>query len=62
VGRPQGKGPDVVDHVLSGFRKHEREELDLMLVNAVDAALLCLQESPQAAMNRFNADSREDRA
>lgn len=61
VGRPQAKGADVVNHVLTNFKKHEREEFDLMVAHAVDAVLLCLRDGAQAAMNRYNGDPKPPR-
>ncbi|MEW5850503.1 MAG: aminoacyl-tRNA hydrolase [Myxococcota bacterium] len=58
IGKPAGaKGDHVVNHVLGGFKKHEREEMDLMLAEAQDAVLMWLKQGPQATMNRFNTDA-----
>jgi len=59
IGKPDGKGDRVVGHVLGGFSKSEREELDFMLVGGADAVLAFLQDGPQKAMNKVNTDPKK---
>jgi len=50
------------DHVLSGFRDDEAKAVDDAVTTACEAALTWAREGAIAAMNRFNAKAREERA
>ncbi len=52
IGR-SGKA-DMIDHVLSGFKPHEREEIDLALERAADAVEDILVRGIEPAMNTYN--------
>jgi PTH1 family peptidyl-tRNA hydrolase len=54
IGRPPG-GEDLADYVLSEFDPHERRELPTLIQRAADAALLCIREGVEWAMNKINA-------
>ncbi|WP_428898479.1 peptidyl-tRNA hydrolase [Parelusimicrobium proximum] len=54
-----GVGPkperfDTSDFVLSNFTKAEAEALESALVRAADAALMCVEEGVEKAMNKYN--------
>jgi PTH1 family peptidyl-tRNA hydrolase len=53
IGR-SGRG-DLVDHVLSGFRREERETMEHAIQRAADSVEAILIEGIEPAMNRFNA-------
>lgn len=53
VGRPPGR-MDPADYVLSPFSKKEREEIDVSIQHAVDAALVVVHEGVSEAQNRYN--------
>lgn len=56
-----GKPPDPrrgADHVLRGFSKREREEMDILVEEAADAAELIFAEGVEAAMTRYNQRER----
>lgn len=53
VGKP-ARGPGA-DHVLSDFSKHERSQLDDLLILACDMAEATVREGLTAAMNRHHA-------
>lgn len=53
-----GKPPDPrrgADHVLKGFSKREREEMDVAIEVAADAVEAIFADGVEAAMTRFNA-------
>lgn len=52
IGSPRG---DMVDHVLSRFRRSEREDVHQALNKAADAVETYLSFGIKEAMNRFNA-------
>jgi PTH1 family peptidyl-tRNA hydrolase len=60
VGRPQGRGPDVADHVLSDFSKAERTEAEILIKEAADAVELIVEKGPLLAMNRFNVREKPE--
>jgi PTH1 family peptidyl-tRNA hydrolase len=53
VGKPASKELGA-DHVLSGFSKRERAEIDVTLEQAADAVEVIAADGVEAAMNRFN--------
>jgi PTH1 family peptidyl-tRNA hydrolase len=53
VGRPSGR-KDPADYVLEPFAKAEREEADLLVEEAADAALTLVGEGLPAAQDRHN--------
>ena len=62
IGR-SGRG-DLVDHVLGGFRREERETIEHAIQRAADAVEAILTDGIEPAMNRFNtaeADTPADR-
>jgi PTH1 family peptidyl-tRNA hydrolase len=54
VGKPTSKERGA-DHVLSGFSKRDRAEIDVTIEHAADAVELIAAEGVDAAMNRYNA-------
>lgn len=55
-----GKPPDPrrgADHVLKGFSKKEREEMDILIEEAADAVEMIFDEGTEAAMTRYNQRS-----
>ena len=48
---------DPAQYVLSPFAQHERERVNAVLSNAVDALECLIQEGASVAMNRFHARS-----
>ena len=53
VGKPVSKERGA-DHVLSGFTKRERAEIDVTLEHAADAVEVIATDGVDAAMNRYN--------
>jgi peptidyl-tRNA hydrolase, PTH1 family len=53
VGKPASKERGA-DHVLSGFSKRDRAEIDVTIEQAADAVELIAAEGVDAAMNRYN--------
>lgn len=53
VGRPPGR-QDPADFVLSPFSKKEREEIEPVIEQAADAALLVVHEGVGETQNRYN--------
>ena len=53
VGKPTAKERGA-DHVLSGFSKRDRAEIDVTIEHAADAVELIAAEGVDAAMNRYN--------
>ena len=53
VGKPTSKERGA-DHVLSGFSKRDRAEIDVTVEHAADAVELIAAEGVDAAMNRYN--------
>ena len=51
IGEP---GPDAVDHVLSRFRRDEKQRLEELLEVAADAVEAWAREGMQKASNRYN--------
>ena len=56
IGRPPGR-QDPVDFVLTPFAAREREELDVLVEDAADAALAIVTDGLEAAQGRFNRGS-----
>ena len=54
VGKPPSKDRGV-DHVLKGFAKREREEIDVVVEEAADAVELILDRGLERAMEQVNA-------
>ena len=57
VGKPVSKEHGA-DHVLRGFSKRERADIDVTLEEAADAVELIASNGVAVAMNRFNARAR----
>lgn len=53
IGRPRGRR-DPVDHVLSPFGRDERDEIDVTVQEAGDAALGLVHDGLQPTQNRFH--------
>jgi PTH1 family peptidyl-tRNA hydrolase len=53
IGHPGNKN-GVVDHVLGTFSKNETEELDPLIIRAVEAAIIILEKGNREAMNLFH--------
>jgi len=53
VGKPASKERGA-DHVLSGFSKRERTEIDVTLEHAADAVEVIATDGVDVAMNRYN--------
>ena len=51
IGRPPGR-QDAADFVLKDFSATERKELDLLVVEAADAAELLLERGPRGRAER----------
>lgn len=61
IGRPQD-GQDTVKHVLGSFEEREGDAIQGVVQRAADAVEVLLQESLEAAMNRYNVrDARQAR-
>lgn len=58
IGRPSTTD-QVVDFVLTSFRKDERAEIDLAIQNAADAAQLWVERGCAEAMNKYNASGKK---
>jgi PTH1 family peptidyl-tRNA hydrolase len=56
IGRPPGR-QDPVDFVLSPFGARDREELEMLVEDAADAALAIVTDGLEAAQGRFNRSS-----
>lgn len=54
VGRPEGGGRDMVEHVLSTFAPDEREAMDAARARAADAIERAVEQGLDRAMNEFN--------
>ena len=59
VGRPPGS-QDPVDFVLSPFAAREREEVEVLVEDAADAALLVVTEGLASAQDRYNRGGVRD--
>jgi PTH1 family peptidyl-tRNA hydrolase len=59
VGRPPGR-QDPVDFVLSPFAAREREEVEVLVEDAADAALLLVTEGLASAQDRYNRSGVRD--
>ena len=53
IGRPPGRA-DPADWVLAAFGKDEREEAEVVEIEARDAVVACLRDGLVTAMNGFN--------
>lgn len=51
---------DAVDHVLSKFKPGERAAVDGAVADAAQAVLTFIRQGAEAAMNRFNAASKQE--
>jgi peptidyl-tRNA hydrolase, PTH1 family len=51
---PVPKGMSTVDFVLSAFPANMQEPVDRMTVTAAEAAMYCLENGAEAAMNKYN--------
>jgi PTH1 family peptidyl-tRNA hydrolase len=61
IGRPR-EGQDTVEHVLGPFEEREGDAIQVVVERAADAVEALLQESLEAAMNRYNVrGARKDR-
>ncbi len=60
IGRPASSS-QVVDFVLTSFRKDERELVELAVKDAGDAVLLWLDKGINDVMNRYNTASNRER-
>ena len=58
VGKPVTKERGA-DHVLTGFSKRERTEIDVTLEEAADAVECILADGVEAAMTKYNARTAE---
>ena len=58
IGRPASTD-QVVDFVLTNFRKDERDEIDVAIQNAADAARLWAERGCAEAMNRYNVNEKK---
>jgi PTH1 family peptidyl-tRNA hydrolase len=58
VGNPP-PGRDAADYVLGKFSKDEQPEVEAIIRRAADAVAFWVAEGTAAAMNRYNAPSRE---
>jgi peptidyl-tRNA hydrolase, PTH1 family len=54
IGRPPGR-MDPRDHVLTRFKKDERAEMDVVVEEAADAALMIVREGLEPAQNRYHS-------
>ena len=54
IGRPRGGRHENVDFLLDRFSKKEREEFEVLIEDAADAALSLVTDGLQAAQERFN--------
>jgi peptidyl-tRNA hydrolase, PTH1 family len=54
IGIGRSGGRDLVDHVLSGFRRDEREAIQHAIQRAADAVEHLVAHGIEATMNRFN--------
>ena len=61
IGRPASTN-QVVDFVLSSFRKEERDEIELAIKDAGDAVVLWLEKGIADVMNRYNGGVAANRA
>ena len=48
-------GSDLTDHVLGSFRPDEWDEVEDMIDRAAHAAVLCIEDGIDQAMNKFNS-------
>lgn len=53
IGRPPAR-QDPADYVLSPFTKREREQIEVAIDTAVEAALIVVRDGVGAAQNLFN--------
>ena len=60
IGRPDAHQRDVTNHVLGSFTPDERQYLEPVLSNAVDAAQLILKKNITICMNQFNRINRNE--
>ena len=60
IGRPSS-ADQVVDFVLTPFRKDERVEIDLAIKNAADAAQMWVERGCAETMNKYNAGEKKQK-
>ncbi len=60
IGRPSSTD-QVVDFVLTPFRKDERVEIDLAIKNAADAAQMWVERGCAETMNKYNAGEKKQK-
>lgn len=60
IGRPSSTD-QVVDFVLTPFRKDERVEIDLAIKNAADAAQMWVEQGCAETMNKYNAGEKKQK-
>ena len=60
IGRPSSTD-QVVDFVLTQFRKDERVDVEIAIKNVADAAQIWVENGCAEAMNRFNVDDKKKR-
>ena len=60
IGRPSSTD-QVVDFVLTQFRKDERADVEIAVKNVADAAQIWVERGCAEAMNRFNVDDKKKR-
>ena len=58
IGRPSSTH-QVVDFVLTQFRKEERVDVEIAIKSAADAAQIWVEHGCAEAMNRFNVDEKK---
>ena len=60
VGRPPGRR-DPIDFVLAPFASRERDEVEVLIEDAADAALVLVTEGLSAAQDRYNRGAGGER-
>lgn len=60
IGRPSNPG-QVVDFVLTQFRKDEKIDIEIAVKNAADAALLWVERGCAEVMNRYNTNDKKNK-
>lgn len=61
IGRPERRGRDMADHVLSRPDRRQREGLERGVIDAVAAVERLLEDGLEAAMREFNRKDRPER-
>ena len=60
VGRPPGRR-DPIDFVLAPFASRERDEVEVLIEDAADAALVLVTEGLSSAQDRYNRGAGGER-